>query len=82
MTVHNQHASHILIVAVLAMPFHVGANEPDGLAKEFQATAADAAATFKAELEINLAKSIPPPMRLDASLVVATKGLAGVEGSE
>ena len=66
MTVHNilKHASLTLVVAVLAIPLHVSAREPDGLASQFQATAAEAAASFRKELKVNLAKSIQPSMRL------------------
>ncbi len=75
MTVHNvlKHASLTLIVAALAIPLHVSASEPDELASQFQATAAAAAASFRQELIVNLAKSIRPSMRLDTSLVVATQ---------
>ncbi len=84
MTVHNvlKHASLTLIVAALAIPLHVSASEPDELASQFQATAAEAAATFREELIINLAKSIRPSMRLDTSLVVATNQLADVDRRE
>ena len=81
MTVHNvlKHASLTLIVAALAIPLHVSASEPDGLASRFQATAEEAAASFREELIVNLAKSIRPPMRLDTSLVVATQQRADVD---
>ena len=71
-----------LIVAVLAIPLHVSAREPNGLASQFQATAAAAAASFKEELEVNLAKSIRPSTRLDANLVVATQQLEDVDRKE
>ena len=66
MTVHNvlKHASLTLIVAALVIPLHVSASEPDGLASQFQATAAKAAASFREELIVNLAKSIRPSLRL------------------
>ncbi len=81
MTVHNvlKHASLTLIVAALAIPLHVSASEPDELASQFQATAAAAAASFRQELIVNLAKSIRPSMRLDTSLVVATQQRADVD---
>ncbi len=81
MTVHNvfKHASLTLIVAALAIPLHVSASEPDELASQFQATAEEAAASFREELIVNLTKSIRPSMRLDTSLVVATKQLADVD---
>ncbi len=84
MTVHNvlKHASLTLIVAALAIPLHVSASEPHGLASQFQATAAKAAASFKQELIVNLAKSIRPSMRLDTSLVVATQQLEDVDRRE
>ncbi len=84
MTVHNvlKHASLTLIVAALAIPLHVSASEPDGLASQFQATAAAAAASFREELIVNLAKSIRPSMRLDTSLVVATQQLEDVDRRE
>ncbi len=75
MTIHNilSHASLALIVAALAIPLHVSASEPDGLASQFQATAEEAAASFRKELKVNLAKSTRPSIRLDSSVVVATK---------
>ncbi len=75
MTIHNilTHASLTLIVAALAIPLHVSASEPDGLASQFQASAAEAAASFRKELKVNLAKSTRPSIRLDSSVVVATK---------
>ncbi len=81
MTVHNvlKHASLTLIVAALAIPLHVSASEPDELASQFQATAEEAAASFRQELIVNLAKSIRPSMRLDTSLVVATQQRADVD---
>ena len=81
MTVHNviKHASLTLIVAALAIPLHVSASEPDELASQFQATAEAAAASFRQELIVNLAKSIRPSMRLDTSLVVATQQRADVD---
>ncbi len=81
MTVRNvlKHASLTLIVAALAIPLHVSASEPDALASQFQATAEEAAASFRQELVLNLTKSIRPSMRLDTSLVVATKQLADVD---
>lgn len=84
MTVHNvlKHASLTLVVAALAIPLHVSASEPSGLASQFQATAEEAAASFREEIEVNLAKFIRPPMRLDTSLVVATKQLADVDRRE
>lgn len=83
MTVHNilKHASLTLIVAALAIPLHVSASEPDGLASQFQATAAEAAASFRKELKVNLAKSIRSS-RLDSSLVVATKQLEDFDWRE
>ncbi len=83
MTVHKilKHASLTLIVAALAIPLHVSASEPDGLASQFQATAEEAAASFRKELEVNLAKSIRPS-RLDSSLVVATKQLEDFDWRE
>ena len=80
MIVHNvlKFASLTLIVAVLAIPLQVSA-ESDGLASQFQATAAVAAASFKEELEVNLAKSIRSSMRLDTNLVVATQQLEDVD---
>ncbi len=74
MTIHNllTHASLTLIVAALAIPLAVSASEPDRLASQFQTTAAEAAASFRKEIIVNLAKSIRPS-RLDSSLVVATK---------
>ena len=53
-----------LTVAALAIPLHVNASEPDGLASQFQATAAEAAASFRKELKVDLAKSIRPSLRL------------------
>ncbi len=81
MTVHNvlKHASLTLIVAALAIPLHVSANEPDELASQFQATAEEAAASFRQELIVNLTKSIRPSIRLDTSLAVATKQRADVD---
>ena len=81
MTVHNvlKHASLTLIVAALATPLHVSASEPDALASQFQTTAAEAAASFRQELIVNLTKSIRPSMRLDTSLVVATQQRADVD---
>ncbi len=66
MTVHNvlKHASLTLIVAALAIPLHVSASEPDALASQFQATAEAAAASFRQELIVNLAKSIRSSMTL------------------
>ena len=83
MTVHNvlKHASLTLIVAALAIPLHVSASEPDELASQFQATAAEAAASFRKEIIVNLAKSIRPS-RLDSSLVVATKQLEDFDWRE
>ncbi len=83
MTVHNilKHASLTLIVAALAIPLHVSASEPDRLASQFQATAAEAAASFRKEIIVNLAKSIRPS-RLDSSLVVATKQLEDFDWRE
>ncbi len=83
MTIHNilTHASLTLIVAALAIPLHVSASEPDGLASEFQETAAEAAASFRKEIIVNLAKSIRPS-RLDSSLVVATKQLEDFDWRE
>lgn len=83
MTIHNvlKHASLTLIVAALAIPLHVSASEPDGLASQFQATAAEAAASFRKEIIVNLAKSIRPS-RLDSSLVVATKQLEDFDWRE
>ncbi len=84
MTIHNilTHASLTLIVAALAIPLPVSASEPDGLASQFQATAAKAAASFREELIVNLAKSIRPSMRLDTSLLVATHQLEDVDRRE
>ncbi len=83
MTIHNilTHASLTLIVAALAIPLAVSASEPDRLASQFQATAEEAAASFRKELEVNLAKSIRPS-RLDSSLVVATKQLEDFDWRE
>lgn len=83
MTVHNvlKHASLTLIVAALAVPLHVSASEPDGLASEFQETAAGAAASFRKEIIVNLAKSTRP-LRLDSSLVVATEQLQDFDSRE
>ncbi len=83
MTVHNvlKHASLTLIVAALAIPLHVSASEPDELASQFQATAAEAAASFRKEIIVNLAKSLRPS-RLDSSLVVATKQLEDFDWRE
>ncbi|MFB3104455.1 MAG: hypothetical protein ACE1ZA_05950 [Pseudomonadales bacterium] len=83
MTIHNilTHASLTLIVAALAIPLAVSASEPDGLASQFQATAAEAAASFRKEIIVNLAKSIRPS-RLDSSLVVATKQLEDFDWRE
>ena len=83
MTIHNilKHASLTLIVAALAIPLHVSASEPDGLASQFQATAAEAAASFRKEIIVNLAKSIRLS-RLDSSLVVATKQLEDFDWKE
>ena len=65
MTVHNvlKHASLTLIVAALAIPLYASASEPDGLASQFQATAAQAAASFREELVASLAKSSGPSTR-------------------
>ena len=84
MTVHNilKHASLTLIVAALAIPLHVSASEPDGLASRFQATAGEAASSFREELIVNLTKSIRPPMRLDTNLLVATNQLEDVDRRE
>ena len=81
MTIHNviKHASLTLIVAALAIPLHVSASEPDDLASQFQATAAEAAASFREELIVNLAKSIRPSIQLNTSLVVATQRLEDVD---
>ncbi len=73
MTVHN---------AALAIPLHVSASEPDALASQFQATAEEAAASFRQELIVNLAKSIRPSIQLDTSLVVATQRLEDVDRRE
>ncbi len=83
MTIHNilTHASLTLIVAALAIPLHASASESDGLASQFQATAAEAAASFRKEIIVNLAKSIRPS-RLDSSLVVATKQLEDFDSRE
>ena len=83
-TIHNviKHASLTLIVAALAIPIQVSASEPDDLASQFQATAEEAAASFREELIVNLAKSISLSTRLDTSLVVATKQVADVEQTE
>ena len=66
MTVHNvlKLTFLTLIVAALAIPLHVSAREPGGLASQFQATAAEAAASFRKELKVNLANSIRSSMRL------------------
>ncbi len=84
MTVHNvlKHASLAFIVTALTIPLHVSAMERDGLVAQFQATAAEAAASFRQELKVNLAKSNPPSMRLDASLVVATQQPEDVDWRE
>ena len=84
MTIHNilTHASLTLIVAALAIPLAVSASEPDRLASQFQATAEEAAASFRKELEVNLAKSIQPSIRLDSSVVVATKQLEDFDWRE
>ena len=84
MTVHNKlkHASLTLIVVALAIPLHVGASEPDKLASQFQATAEEAVASYRKELEVNLANSIRPSMRLDTRLVVGSKHLENVDRRE
>ncbi len=83
MTIHNvlTHASLTLIVAALAIPLAVSASEPDRLASQFHATAEEAAASFRKELIVSLAKSIRPS-RLDSSLVVATKQLQDFDSRE
>ena len=68
-----KHASLALIVTALAIPLHVSASERDGLATQFQATAEEAAASFREQLKVNLATTIQPPMRFDAGLVVVSK---------
>ena len=84
MTVHNipKHAFFALVVAACVIPLHISASEPDGLASQFQASAAEAAASFRKELKVNLAESIRPSIQLDISLVVATKQLADVDRSK
>ncbi len=84
MTVHNilKHASFALVIAAFAFPLHISASEPDGLAQQFQASAKDAAASFRKELKANLAETIRPSIQLDTSLVVATKQLAGIDRTE
>ena len=84
MTVHNvlTHASLTFIVGALAIPLHVSASEPEGLASQFQATAAEAAASFRQELKVNVAQSIRPSIWLDTNLVVATKQPEGVDWTE
>ncbi len=83
MTVHKvlKHDSLTLIVAALAIQLHVSASEPDGLASQFQATAEEAAASFRKELEVNLSKSIRPS-RISSNLVVATKQLEDFDWKE
>ncbi len=77
-----KHASLALIVTALAIPLHVSASERDGLATQFQASAAEAAASLRKELEVNLAKSITPSTRLDTSLAVESKHLENVDRRE
>ena len=71
-----------LIVTALAIPLHVSASERDGLATQFQASAAEADASLRKELEVNLAKSITPSTRLDTSLAVESKHLENVDRRE
>ena len=85
MTVHNilKHAFPTLIVATLAIPLHVSASEPDGLATQFQATAAEAAASFREERIVNLANSIRPPHSAASSAAsLATRSALAADGPQ
>ena len=69
-------------MTTLTILLHASASERDGLAMQFQATAAEAAASFRKELKVNLTKSIRPSMRLHARLVVGSKHLENVDRRE